>query len=79
MSIRNNIPDDIRRAAKVIGLAAWLDDPDAWLNATNVIGARLNEHKRKALAFAVICTLDDDAFDDVMCAVYGPQAEGVAA
>lgn len=78
--IRDHIPDDIRRASKVIGLAVWLDDADAWMNATAVIETRMAEHKRKALAFAVLSTLDEDAFNDVMGAVYGaPESVGVAA
>lgn len=75
MSIRDHIPDNVRRAAKVIGLAAWLDDPDTWVTATSVIEMRLTVPQRKALVYAVLLTLDDDAFDDVMVSFYGCQVE----
>lgn len=71
--VERNIPDDIRRAAKVIGLAAWLGEPDAWENTIPVIEARLTVPQRKALAYAALRTLDEDAFDDVTVSFYGPQ------
>ena len=63
----------------MIGLAAWVDDPDAWTKATAVIGARLDAHKRRALAFAVLCTLDDDDLEEVLGHVFRPPDCGVAA
>lgn len=79
MGIRDHIPDDIRRAAKVIGLAAWVGEADTWVNATSVIATRLTEPQRKALAYATLRTLDDDAFDDVMVSFCSPQSVGVVA
>ena len=79
MSIRQHIPDDIRRVSKVIGLALWLDDPTAWDNAASVIAARAAPHRRKALAFAVLLTLSDDEVDDVLTSLFSPSAMEVAA
>lgn len=78
MSIRAYIPDNIRRAAKVIGLAAWLGEPETWVNAMGVIEARLTVPQRKALTYATLRTLDKDAFNDVMASIYGPQLGEIA-
>lgn len=71
MSNRKNTPDDIRRAAKVIGLALWLGDPEAWENTIPVLEVRVSLPQRKALAFAVLCTLTDDHVYDVLASLYG--------
>lgn len=79
MSMRRHIPDDIRRAAEVIGLAAWLGESETWEQTIPVLATRLTLPQRKALAYAALCTLDEDAFDDVMVSFYGPQLGEVAA
>jgi len=79
MSIRDNIPDDIRRASKMIGLALWLADPESWIKATTVLALRLTEPERKALAYAALLTLEDHELQEVLDAALGPEQEGLAA
>ena len=54
MSIRDQIPDNIKRASKAIGLALWLQDADAWARTTTILAVRLSPLDREALALA--CT-----------------------
>lgn len=58
MSISKQIPDAIKRTAKAIGYAAWLDHTDGWQGLSKVLRARLSDRQRAALAFAALTSLD---------------------
>lgn len=75
MSISKHIPTDIKKVARCVGYAAWLDSPDAWLGLPFVLAARLDPHQRAALAYAALHTLDDDQIGAVFEAVT-PQGAG---
>jgi hypothetical protein len=78
MSIRDQIPNDIRRASKVIGLAAWLDDPVTWAGIVPVLSARLTLRERAALAVVAMASLPDEQLEEVMSACWRASARGAS-
>lgn len=60
MSVSQHIPDNIKRVARCVGYAAWLDEPDTWLGLPVVLAARLEPQQRAALAYAALRSLSDD-------------------
>ena len=75
MSISNHIPRNIKKVARCIGYAAWLDTHKAWLGLPVVLASRLEVHQRAALAYAALRTLNDDQIEAVFEAV-APQGAG---
>ena len=75
MSVSKHIPGSIKKVARCVGYAAWLDTPDAWAGLSVVLAARLEPHQRAALAYAALQTLDDDQIEAVFGAVT-PQGAG---
>ena len=71
MSISKAIPDNIKRACRSIGYAAWLGDSGGWLGLVAVLRVRLTTEQRAALAFATLRSLDYDTAcltaDAVLC------------
>ena len=60
MSVSKHIPPEIKKIARCVGYAAWLDTPDAWLGLPIVLAARLEPHQRAALAYAALRSLDPE-------------------
>ncbi|MEG3663074.1 hypothetical protein [Celeribacter halophilus] len=60
MSVSQNIPDNIKRAARSVGYALWLDSEDEWCGLPVILRARLDERQRAALAFMALKSLDRD-------------------
>ena len=60
MSISRHIPANIRRAARSIGLAAWIDTTDEWHGLATVLAALLKPHQRAGLAWAALKYLHPD-------------------
>lgn len=80
MSISQHIPPEIKKVARCVGYAAWLDTPDAWLGLPVVLAARLEPHQRAALAYAALRSLDPEhAAMTADLAIHGPEQVGVAA
>lgn len=59
-SISKQIPDNIKRVARSVGYALWLDNADDWFGLSVVLRARLDARKRAALAFMALRSLDRD-------------------
>ena len=53
--------DRHKRAAKALGYALTLDSESGWHALSMILTARLSREERAALAFAALCSLDDDA------------------
>jgi len=80
MSVSKHIPPEIKKVARCVGYAAWLDTPDAWLGLPVVLAARLEPHQRAALAYAALRSLDPGhAAMTADLAIYGPEQGEVAA
>lgn len=60
MSVSQHIPDNIKRVARCVGYAAWLNTADAWHSLTVVLTARLSRVERIALAWSVLRSLTPD-------------------
>lgn len=60
MSVSKHIPREIKKVARCVGYAAWLDSPDAWLGLPVILAARLEPHQRAALAHAALRSLSDE-------------------
>lgn len=74
MSIAKNIPDKIKRVARCVGYAAWLDTPDTWLGLPVILAARLEPHQRAALAYAALRSLSGEHAAAVCDAVLPSEA-----
>ncbi len=75
MSVSKHIPPDIKKVARCIGYAAWLDTDDAWLGLPVVLALRLEVHQRAALAYAALRTMDEDQIGAIV-EVVAPQQHG---
>lgn len=64
--LRDHIPDNVRRAAKSIGLAVFVGDPDAWTKLPAILAARLDVPSCKALALAALSSLSEDDAEHVI-------------
>jgi len=69
MSIAQHIPDNIKRASRSIGYAAWLNTSDAWYGLPAILRSRLDARQRVALAFTALKSLDRDDAAKTMQAV----------
>ncbi len=65
MTVRDHIPDQIKRASRSFGYALWLDDADSWHGLSIVLSARLTLEQRGALAWAALRALPDQTADCV--------------
>lgn len=63
MTVREHIPDNIKRASRAFGYAVWLDDADSWHGLTIVLNARLSVEQRAALAWATLRAAPDQTAD----------------
>ncbi len=80
MSVGKHLPREIKKVARCVGYAAWLDTPDAWLGLPAVLAARLEPHQRVALAYAALRSLDPEhAAMTADLAICGPEKGEVAA
>lgn len=80
MSISEQIPDAIKRVARSVGYALWLDNSDAYLALPVILAARLEPHQRAALAYAALRSLDpEQAAMTADLAICGPEQLEVAA
>lgn len=58
ISVSERIPRNIKAVARSVGIAAWLDTPNAWLGLAVILQARLEPHQRAALAYVALRSLD---------------------
>jgi hypothetical protein len=80
MSVAKQIPDNIKRVARSIGYAAWLNSPECWFGLPVILRARLTTEQRAALAFMVLKSLDyDTACQSADAALGVPLDQGEAA
>lgn len=71
MSVSQNIPDNIKRVARGVGYALWLDNEDDWFGLPVILRARLDVRQRAALAFMALKSLDpDEAMQTAEAALY---------
>jgi len=75
MSIAQHIPKHIKKVARSVGYAAWLDTSDAWIGLGVVLAARLEPHQRAALAYAALRSLEPYQVVDVVQTVL-PRSAG---
>lgn len=68
---RDHIPQNIRRVAKSLGYAVFLDDPDAWAMLAPILAARLSVSERMTLALVTLASLPEDALEHVAVLVWG--------
>jgi hypothetical protein len=72
MSVAQHIPDHIKRVSKSLGYSLILENEAAWDGFTTVLRARLSEHERAALAYAVLNSMDpDNAYLTASVALFG--------
>ncbi len=69
MRIVQHLPDQIKRASRSIGYAAWLNTSETWQGLPVILRSRLDARQRAALAFTVLKSLDRDDAAKTMQAV----------
>lgn len=69
MTIRQHIPASIKRVAKVIGYAFFLDDVNSWSGVSVVLTASASTQQRAALAWAALRSLTPEGIAAVVGAV----------
>ena len=60
MSIAKNIPDNIKRVARSVGYALYLDNADDWHGLPVILRDHLSVKDRASLAFMALRSLDRD-------------------
>lgn len=64
--------DRHKRVARCIGFVLTLATPQAWLDLSVILVARLSKAERAGLAYAALKSLEeDDAYDVASLAVFG--------
>lgn len=60
MSIAKNIPDNIKRVARSVGYALYLDNADDWHGLPLILRKHLSVTERASLAFMALRPMDRD-------------------
>lgn len=69
--------DGHKRVARCLGYALTLATPQAWLDLSLILMARLSKAERAGLAYAALISLNpDDAHDVASLAIFGTSRGG---
>ena len=79
MSIAKNIPDNIKRVARSVGYALYLDNADDWHGLPLILRKHLSVTERASLAFMALRAMDrDDAVQTAEAALVEEAGQPIA-